>query len=334
MPIFSADTLTWLLFVATAALYAFLNGFSDSANTVATMISSRAMSPRQALGLSAIAHFVGPFLFGIAVAATIGEEVIAGEAATLPVIWAALLSAILWNLITARSGIPSSASHALIGGMMGAAILGYGTDAIILGGLEKVLAALLLSPILGLVGGYVLMKGVLFLARGASPRINNFFKRSQVFTAVALALSHGANDAQKAMGVIAMGLLATGRLSAFAVPQWAVILCAGAMSLGTLLGGWRIIKTLGGRFYKIRPVHSFNSQLASTLIILGAALMGGPVSTSQVVSTTILGAGAAERLNKVRWGVARNILLTWLLTVPAAAAIAAVSYLLLRHLLP
>jgi len=193
---------------------------------------------------------------------------------------------------------------------------------------------LLLSPILGLIGGYVLMKGVIFLARGASPRINNFFKRSQVFTAVALALSHGANDAQKAMGVIAMGLLATGRLSAFAVPQWVMLLCAGAMSLGTLLGGWRIIKTLGGRFYKIRPVHSFNSQLASTLIILGAALMGGPVSTSQVVSATILGAGAAERLNKVRWGVARNILLTWLLTVPAAAAIAAVSYLLLRHLLP
>jgi len=175
---------------------------------------------------------------------------------------------------------------------------------------------------------------VIFLARGASPRINNFFKRSQVFTAVALALSHGANDAQKAMGVIAMGLLATGRLSAFAVPQWVMILCAGAMSLGTLLGGWRIIKTLGGRFYQIRPVHSFNSQLASTLIILGAALMGGPVSTSQVVSATILGAGAAERLNKVRWGVAKNILLTWLLTIPAAAAIAAGSYLLLKRLLP
>ncbi|MBN1920120.1 MAG: inorganic phosphate transporter [Anaerolineae bacterium] len=321
------------LFIATAVLYTFLNGFNDSANTVATMISSRAMSARQALVLSAIAHFIGPFMFGVAVAATIGQEVITHEAATLPVIWAALLSAIIWSLITWILSIPSSASHALIGGMAGAAILSRGIEGVIIGGLEKVLIALLISPILGLIGGYLLMKIVLFLARGASPKINHFFKQAQSVTAMALALSHGANDAQKAMGIIAMGLLATGYLPAFSVPSWVTATCAVAMSLGTLFGGWRIIKTLGGRFYKIRPVHSFNSQLASTIIILGAGLLGGPVSTSQVVSATILGSGAAERVNKVRWLVVKNILLAWGLTVPAAAGIAALCYWLLVRIL-
>ncbi len=327
------DQVPLLLFITTAVLYTFLNGVNDSANTVATMISSRAMSARQALVLSAIAHLVGPFMFGIAVAATIGKGVITSEAATLPVIWAALLSAIIWSLITWVLSIPSSASHALIGGMAGAAILSHGIEGVIVSGLEKVLIALLVSPVLGLIGGYVLMKGVLFLARGASPRINRFFKDSQPLTAMALALSHGANDAQKAMGIIAMGLLATGNLTAFAVPTWVVAICAAAMALGTLFGGWRIIKTLGGRFYKIRPIHSFNSQLASTVIILGAALLGGPVSTSQVVSATILGSGAAERVNKVRWQVVKNILLAWVLTVPAAAGIAALCYWLLERIL-
>ena len=333
MPISTSGDVILFLFIGTAVLYTFLNGFTDSANTVATMIASRAMSARQALALSAIAHFIGPFLFGVAVAATIGQEVIASSAATIPVFWAALLSAIIWGLITALLGIPSSASHALIGGMIGAAVIGYGAEAVLIGGLEKVLIALLASPILGLLGGYVLTKTVLFLARVASPRINTFFKRSQIVTALALALSHGANDAQKDMGIITMGLLAAGQLSAFSVPRWVVAVCAGAMALGTMLGGWRVIITLGGRFYKIRPVHSFNSQLASTLIILGAALLGGPVSTSQVVSTTILGAGAAERLSKVRWQVARNILTAWILTIPAAAGIAALCYLLLIRVL-
>lgn len=329
--LFTNNDLTLMLFVATALLYTFLNGFNDSANTVATMIASRAMSARQALVLSAIAHFVGPFLFGVAVAATIGQEVLAGDVATIPVFWAALLSAIIWSFITALLGIPSSASHALVGGLIGAAILDHGPQAINIAGLEKVLIALLASPILGLCSGYGLMKTVLWLARAASPRINTFFKRSQLLTALALALSHGANDAQKAMGVIVVGLLAVGRITTFTVPRWVVAACASAMALGTLLGGWRVIITLGGRFYKIRPVHSFNSQLASTLIILGAALLGGPVSTSHVVSATILGAGAAERLSKVRWQVAQNILTAWLLTIPATAGIAAPCYWLLRR---
>ncbi len=325
----SGDSLL-ILFVGTALLFDFLNGFHDSANTVATMIASRAMSPRNALLLSAVAHFSGPFLFGVAVATTIGHEVVAEYAATIPVIWSALLGAIVWNLLTWFLGIPSSSSHALIGGLIGAAFIAYGTDAVQIAGLEKVGIALLASPLLGFVVGYLLLKIILFLARNATPRINSFFKRAQIITAVALALSHGTNDAQKTMGIITMGLLAGGALPTFEVPLWVIAACAAAMSLGTALGGWRIIRTLGGKFYKIRPVHSFASQIASAGIILGAALVGGPVSTSQVVSTTILGAGAAERVNKVRWGVMKSILATWLLTIPASAGVAALCYLLLQ----
>jgi len=325
----SGDSLL-ILFVGTALLFDFLNGFHDSANTVATMIASRAMSPRNALLLSAVAHFSGPFLFGVAVATTIGHEVVAEYAATIPVIWSALLGAIVWNLLTWFLGIPSSSSHALIGGLIGAAFIAYGTDAVQIAGLEKVGIALLASPLLGFVVGYLLLKVILFLARNATPRINSFFKRAQIITAVALALSHGTNDAQKTMGIITMGLLAGGALPTFEVPLWVIAACAASMSLGTALGGWRIIRTLGGKFYKIRPVHSFASQIASAGIILGAALVGGPVSTSQVVSTTILGAGAAERVNKVRWGVMKSILATWSLTIPASAGVAALCYLLLQ----
>ncbi len=325
----SGDSLL-ILFVGTALLFDFLNGFHDSANTVATMIASRAMSPRNALLLSAVAHFSGPFLFGVAVATTIGHEVVAEYAATIPVIWSALLGAIVWNLLTWLLGIPSSSSHALIGGLSGAALSAYGTDAIQIAGLEKVGIALLASPLLGFVVGYLLLKVILFLAQNATPRINNFFKRAQIITSVALALSHGTNDAQKTMGIITMGLLAGGAIPTFEVPLWVIAACAAAMSLGTALGGWRIIRTLGGKFYKIRPVHSFASQIASAGIILGAALVGGPVSTSQVVSTTILGAGAAERVNKVRWGVMKSILATWFLTIPASAGVAALCYLLLQ----
>ncbi|RLC90431.1 MAG: inorganic phosphate transporter [Chloroflexi bacterium] len=325
----SGDSLL-ILFVATALLFDFLNGFHDSANTVATMIASRAMSPRKALLLSAVAHFSGPFLFGVAVATTIGHEVVADYATTIPVVWAALLGAIIWNLLTWLLGIPSSSSHALIGGLIGATLIGYGTDAIQIAGLEKAGLALLTSPLLGLAIGYLLMKIILFLARNASPSINTFFKRIQIITALMLALSHGTNDAQKTMGIITMGLLAGGAISTFEVPTWVIAACAASMSLGTALGGWRIIRTLGGKFYKIRPVHSFTSQLASAGIIMGAALIGGPVSTSQVVSTTILGAGAAERVNKVRWGVMKSILATWFLTIPASAGMAALCYLLLQ----
>jgi len=324
-------SLLLIVFIATALAFDFLNGFHNSANIVATMISSRAMRPRQAMLLSAVAHFVAPFLFGTAVATTIGDAVVQPYASTVAVVMAALLAAIIWNLTTWFLGIPSSSSHALVGGLVGATIVGYGVDAIQLYGLLKIFAALLLSPLVGLVCGYVLMKLVLFLARGASPRINLLFKRAQIFTALALALSHGTNDAQKTMGVITMGLMGAGVLTRFRVPLWVIAASAGAISLGMSMGSWRIIRTLGGKFYRIRPVHGFTSQIASAAVILGAALLGGPVSTTQVVSSAILGIGSAERLSKVRWRVASQILTAWVLTIPASGLLAALAYLIVRH---
>jgi PiT family inorganic phosphate transporter len=320
-----------IIFIATALGFDFLNGFNDSANIVATMISSHAMGPRRALMLSALAHFTAPFLFGVAVATTIGQEVVQPHANTTAVVLAALLAAIVWNLITWFFGIPSSSSHALVGGMVGATITGYGIDAVQLYGLIKIVAALLLSPLLGLTGGYLLMKLVFFLARGASPRINWFFKRAQTVTALALALSHGTNDAQKTMGIVTMGLVGAGFLSEFRVPVWVIAASGGAIALGTAMGGWRIIRTLGGKFYKVRPVHAFTAQVTSTAVILGTALLGGPVSTTQVVSSAILGVGSAERLSKVRWGVAGNILLAWILTIPSSGLLAALAFVVIRH---
>ena len=321
-----------ITFIVTALAFDFLNGFHDSANIVATMISSRAMGPRQALLLSAAAHFAAPFIFGVAVAITIGHKVVQPHASTIAVVMAALLAAIAWNLLTWFLGIPASSSHALVGGLVGAAIVGHGVDAVQFQGLLKIVTALLLSPLVGLTGGYMLMKLVLFLARGATPRINWFFKRVQIITALALALSHGTNDAQKTMGIITMGLMGAGILTRFQVPLWVIAASAGAISLGTAMGGWRIIRTLGGKFYKIRPVHGFTSQVASATVIMSAALLGGPVSTTQVVSSAILGVGSAERLGKVRWGVAGQILTAWVLTIPASGLLAALAYLLVRHI--
>lgn len=322
-----------ILIIAIALVFDFLNGMHDSSNIVATMISSRAMSPRYALGMTAIAEFAGPFLFGVAVATTIGSEVVDPAAISSAVIIAALLSAITWNVMTWYFGWPSSTSHALIGGLVGAVAMAAGFQTINLKGLEKVLIALFLSPVLGLVLGYVTMKVIYFLARGASPKVNTLFKRAQLGTSLALALSHGTNDAQKTMGIIAMAMVTTGYVSEFHVPWWVIFLSASAIALGTASGGWRLIETLGAKFFKIRPVHAFGSQLTSATIILGAALMGGPVSTTQVVSSAIMGAGSADRVSKVRWTVARDIAVAWLLTIPVSALMAAILYLLVSLVL-
>jgi PiT family inorganic phosphate transporter len=324
----------WLLIfiIVLALIFDFFNGFHDASNIVATMISSRAMSPRAALLISAAAHFAGPFLFGVAVATVIGDEVVDSAAITSAVIIAALSSAILWNVFTWYFGWPSSTSHALIGGLVGAAVMSAGVEVIYLDGLFKVLLALFVSPILGLVLGYLTLKLIYFLARGASPRVNTLFKRSQLGTSLALALSHGTNDAQKTMGIIAMAMVTTGYVTEFQVPWWVIALSASAIALGTASGGWRLIETLGGKFYKIRPVHAFGSQLTSAGVILGAALLGGPVSTTQVVSSSIMGAGSADRVSKVRWTLARDIAVAWLLTIPVAALVAAGIYAVVRLL--
>jgi PiT family inorganic phosphate transporter len=317
-----------------ALLFDFLNGIHDSSNIVATMISSRSLSPRMALGMTAVAEFCGPFIFGVAVAETIGHEVVASETINVIVILAALTSAILWNLLTWYLGFPSSSSHALVGGLVGAVATGAGWHAIQLPGLLKILITLFTSPILGLVFGYLLLKILFIFSWNASPRVNMIFKRGQIFTALALALSHGANDAQKTMGIITLALVTGGVLTAFAVPLWVIIICAAMIATGTAVGGWRLIRTLGGKFYRIRPIDGFASQLASTAVILGASLVGGPVSTTQVVSSAIMGVGAAERKNKVRWGVAQEIAVAWLLTIPSTALVAAGLYWVLSKIIP
>ena len=317
----------WLVFfVAVALTFDFLNGFHDSANVVATAIASRAMSPRSALTMSALTNFAGPFLFGVAVATTIGHEVITKEAVTIPVALAALSSAIVWNILTWRLGIPSSSSHALIGGFVGAAIAGYGLDAIRPEGMQKVLVGLFVSPFLGLGLGWLVMRVVLWVGQGMTPRANVFFLRSQWLTTLALGLSHGTNDAQKTMGILAMGLVAFGVLPRFYIPTWVIFVSASAMALGTALGGWRLIRTMGAGFYRVRPLHAFSSQVASFGVIIGAALWGAPVSTTQVISSSIVGAGSAERINKVRWGVAKQIVSAWMLTIPFTGLLGALMF--------
>lgn len=324
--------------IALALFFDFLNGFNDSASLVAVVVSTRALSPRAALRLAALGGFIGPFLFGVAVAKTIGSDLLAAEALTVSVVLAALLSAIIWGLITWYFGIPSSSSHALVGGLLGAAVastfLSTGLGAGLAGGLAvfkwnglgKVVLALFVSPPLGLLAGFLLTRLIYFLTQRATPRVNEVFRLLQALTSFGLSLSHGANDAQKTMGVITLVLLLAGQIPVFAVPLWVIVVSASAMALGTLIGGWRQMRTLGARVFRVRPVHGLASQLGGAGVIAGAALLGGPVSTTQVMSSAVLGAGAAERLGRVRWGVGREMLITWLLTIPAAAGLAALAY--------
>jgi PiT family inorganic phosphate transporter len=322
-----------VIFITVALVFDFLNGFHDSANVVASTIASKAMSPRVALSISALTNFIGPFLFGVAVATTIGTEVVTTEAVTVPTAMAALLAAIVWNILTWWFGIPSSSSHALIGGFVGAALIGFGVNAIQVEGLTKVLLALFISPILGFILAYLILHFILWIGRRFSPRVNDYFRRGQWITTITLGLSHGTNDAQKTMGIMTFGLVAFGILDEFVVPTWVIAASAGAIALGTAFGGWRLIKTMGAGFYRIRAVHAFSSQVASTAVILGAALMGGPVSTTQVISSSIVGAGSAERANMVRWGLAGQIAMAWILTIPATILLGGVFYLLLVAIL-
>jgi PiT family inorganic phosphate transporter len=321
-----------ILVIILAVVFDFLNGVHDSSNIVATMIASRAFQPRTALTLTAAAEFLGPFLFGVTVATTIGDEVAQSSALNLDVISACLVGAIVWNVLTWILGIPSSSSHALIGGMIGAVFAGAGFGAIKLHGLEKVLIALFTSPLIGFAAGFLITRLVYFLARNTTPDVNQFFRNGQLITAVGMAFSHGTNDAQKTMGIITLSLLIGGFIPNFHVPLWVIGLSAGAIALGTALGGWRLIRTLGGKFYKIRPVHSFSTQLTSGIVILTASAFGLPVSTSQVVSSAIIGVGSSERLGKVRWSVAQEIVTAWFITIPASALFSAGIYWLIVHL--
>jgi len=326
--------------ISLALLFDFSNGFHDAANVVATIITTRALSPKRALVIAAVCEFIGPFLFGTAVAQTIGKNIIDVSAfdptalhISVALIMAALMGAITWNLITWFFGLPSSSSHALIGGMVGAVLVAYGSGKILWGGVLYVVSSLVISPLLGLIFGMLFLKITFRIFRNATPKVNTFFNRMQIPSSIALALSHGANDAQKSMGLIALSLVVLGFSPTFHIPLWVVASCSAAIALGTASGGWRIIKTMGSKIYRLRSVHAFCAQTASATVILGAALVGGPVSTTHVVSSSIMGVGAGQRMSAVRWGVAKNIMLAWLITIPASALMAALSFFLIRMIL-
>jgi inorganic phosphate transporter, PiT family len=327
--------------VALALLFDYSNGFHDAANVVATIIATGALSPRKALIMAAVCEFIGPFLFGTAVAQTIGKNIIDISTfdtkmvdLSIALLIAALIGAIAWNLITWFWGLPSSSSHALVGGMVGAVLVAYGPEKIIWKGLIYVIFVLFVSPVLGLIFGNLFFKLTVYLSRNATPNAKFFFNRMQILSSIALALSHGANDAQKSMGLITLSLIILGFSKTFHIPLWVIFACASAIALGTASGGWRIIKTLSSKIYRLRSVHAFCAQTSSAVVILAAALLGGPVSTTHVVSSSIMGVGAGQRISAVRWGVAKNIILAWFITIPASAAMAGLSFFLIHLVHP
>jgi PiT family inorganic phosphate transporter len=322
-----------LVVLGLAVLFDYINGFHDTANAIATSVSTRALKPEHAILMSATANFVGA-LTGTAVAKTIssGLATTPGGPVGQTIVAAALVGAIVWNLITWRFGIPSSSSHALIGGLLGAVVAAVGASAIKVDGvMSKVILPLVASPFAGVVGGFLLMVILLNVFRRANPqRINERFRRLQLISAAFMAFSHGSNDAQKTMGIMTLALIAAGVLPADSpIPLWVIVLAATAISFGTAAGGWRIIKTMGQRVVKLDPVHGFAAETTAATIILTASHFGMPVSTTHVISSAIIGVGSSDRLSAVRWGVAGNIVIAWILTIPASAAVAAVAYVVL-----
>jgi PiT family inorganic phosphate transporter len=310
----------------------YVNGFHDTANAIATSVSTRALTPLAAIAISAVMNFIGAFA-GTAVAATIGQGIVQNPSGPegQVIIAAALIGAIAWNLITWHRGIPSSSSHALIGGLMGATIAGVGVSAVIWPGFfSKVLVPLVTSPLLGFFLAYSLMVVIYNLFRHANPAVlNGRFRRLQVLSASFMAFSHGSNDAQKTMGIMTLALVTAGVIPTFEVPTWVIVVAASAMAAGTAAGGWRIIRTMGQRVVALDPVHGFAAETMAASIIFGASHFGAPVSTTHVISSAILGSGSVESLKRVRWGVAGEILVAWLVTIPAAGVVGALAWLVL-----
>ncbi|MCB1763033.1 MAG: inorganic phosphate transporter [Gammaproteobacteria bacterium] len=324
-------------------IFDYTNGFHDASNIIATVIASRAMTPIQAVIIVATFEFLGPILGGTAVANTIGKFVNISDLEAIPsvaILLCGIFGAIFWNLATWWFGIPSSSSHALVGGLAGAVVVSAGADHVVWGfqelaqghftGVTKVLLALVISPVIGFWAGFVIHRIMGFLLRGAKPVANTYLRRVQFLTSAGLAFSHGANDAQKSMGIITLVLLLGGFIPKFEVPFWVVVSCALAITLGILSGGWRIVRTVGFGIYKVRPLHAFDAQLTSASVIFGASMIGAPVSTTHVVSSSIMGIGSSERPKAVRWAKAKEIVSTWLITIPGAATVAILSFLLLN----
>jgi PiT family inorganic phosphate transporter len=329
MPDFSL--LYVVVFLALA--FDYINGFHDTANAIATSVSTRALRPRVAIMMAAVLNFSGAML-STGVAKTIGGDIVISPAmVNQQVISAALLGAIIWNLLTWWWGIPSSSSHALIGGVMGAVAVSKGFSGLNWTGIEKIVLSLVLSPIIALVSGFLVMLLLLWLFGRLSPsRLNIGFKRMQLLSAGLMSFSHGSNDAQKAMGIITLALLSSGQIETLDVPNWVKLACAAAMGFGTAVGGWKIIKTMGGRIVKLEPITGFASDLNSAIVIFIATFLHLPVSTTHVVAGSIMGVGSVKRVSAVRWGVARSMVFAWFITIPFSAVASAAIYLLITQM--
>jgi PiT family inorganic phosphate transporter len=318
---------TIVVVIGVALIFDYINGFHDAANSIATVVSTRVLSPGQAVMWAAFFNFVAAFFFGTAVAKTVGQGMVDLDIVTYGVILAGLSGAIIWNLITWYVGLPTSSSHALFGGYGGAAVAKAGFGAIIAAGWTKTLVFIVVAPLIGLAVGLVLMTSIFWIFRDTTPtRVDRWFRRMQLTSAAAFSLMHGANDAQKTMGIITGALVTGGYLSTFEVPFWVVMAAHGAIGLGTLTGGWRIIKTMGSKITKLQPVGGFAAETGAAVAIFIATHLGVGISTTHTITGAIIGVGATRRLSAVRWGVARQIVWAWLLTIPASATIGALSY--------
>lgn len=326
-----SDVVLWIV-VATAIAFDFTNGFHDTANSIATSVSTRAMAPKLAVIMAATLNFVGAFL-SLAVAATIAKGIVDAASITLLTVFAGLIGAIAWNLVTWWQGLPSSSSHALIGGMVGATLASVGSSGVLWDGLiEKVAVPALVAPVLAmLAAGLAILVAYRIIGRQKPGVVSRGFRLGQLASSALFSLSHGTNDAQKTMGIIFLALLANGNLDSGAdIPIWVVVSSATAIALGTYFGGWRIVRTMGSRIIKMDPAQGFAAQGAGAAVILSASHVGFPLSTTHVMSGAIMGAGAAKRLSAVRWGVAGNIVVAWILTLPCSAAVGALTYGVVR----
>lgn len=327
-----------IIVVFFALVFDYINGFHDTANAIATSVSTRALTPKQAVILAAIFNFLGA-LYSNGVAQTIAKDIVSARVATQEVVVASLLGAIAWNLMTWYFGIPSSSSHAIIGGLVGAALAKAGFSALHWQGLEKIISALVFSPIMGMILGFIIMKTLLAIFGQFSPsKVNNGFRKVQVLSAALLAFNHGSNDAQKSMGIITLALVAAGLQapSLLVPPIWVKAICATAMAFGTASGGWKIIRTMGGKIFKLEPINGFAADISSSLVIWTATVLPGlhlPVSTTHVVSGSIMGVGSAKRVSAVRWGIAQQMLVAWVVTIPSAALISGLLYSIGAHIL-
>lgn len=324
-------TIAVLLLILLALAFDFLNGFHDAANSVATIVSTRVLSPRYAVMWAAFFNFIAFLVFGLHVAGTIGKGIVDIKIIDSSIIFATLMGACIWNLITWYFGLPTSSSHALIGGLIGSAMVKGGTAVLISSGIYKTLLFLFISPMLGLVLGVGIGVTVYRLFRNSHPlKVDHIFRKGQLISAAAYSLGHGGNDAQKTMGIIAGLLFSSKLIDSFYIPLWVVLSCHGAIALGTMSGGWRIVKTMGQRVAKLRPVDGFCAEFGAAVTLFFSTALGVPVSTTHTITGSIMGVGSIKGLSNVKWGVAGQIVWAWVLTIPLSASIAAVSYLLVK----